>query len=244
METTWKPVKVYNNNLSKLYDYTGIYIVSNTGKIKNIKRKSLLTDYKHESGYHTVSLSKDGFAKSFFLHRVVACSFYQNTSKKYFVNHIDRYKSNNNAVNIEWSTIHENNKHARETGLNSYKRPVIQYDINNNYIQTYPSIKDAAISINCSPPDIINYIKHNNLYGGFILKYKNTSEDCSKNNITYYNPSNIVFISDVVTNSNYEIYNNGQIYSKLFKRFLNPSITNGYLSVILHPEKKIIYYIN
>jgi hypothetical protein len=238
MEHKWKDLKVYNQNLTKLYDFTNIYQISNNGDIKNIKRKSLLKNYKHKSGYHTVSLSKDGFSKSFFLHRVVASSFIVNPVNKIIVNHIDRNKSNNNVTNLEWVTVHENILHSRETGINSYCRPIDQYDLEGTFIQTFSSITDAAKSINSSIPKIINYCNNRTQCKKYLWEYHNKSEECAKNNIIYNTPSHVVFVLDITRNTKYEIYENGRVFSKEYKRFLNPTIKNGYLSVTLHPEKK------
>ena len=237
MEEIWKDVKVYTN--TKVYDFTGIYKVSNNGQVMNIKRKSLLKDFQHKSGYHTIALSKDGLTKTFLLHRVVACSFHPNPDKKHFVNHIDRNKSNNNVNNLEWVTIHENNAHSRETGTKLYTRPVIQFDINGNIIQEFSSIKEASKNVSNHPSAIIRACKKNTLSAGCIWKYVNKSSDCTVNDVMYYNKNvHTVIVYDVVGNENYEVYENGKIYSKVYKRFLNPTNRNGYLSIMFHPEKK------
>jgi hypothetical protein len=238
METEcWKPCLVFNKNLTIHYDFSDVYQVSSIGRIRNIKRDKYLSNYKHKSGYHTVSLSQNGTTKSFSLHRVVACSFIPNTHKKCFVNHIDRNKSNNSSTNLEWVTLHENNAHARQTGFKMYKRPVIQSDSLGNIVKTFDSVKEASIYKQCSTPSIIYRCKKNNIQNGYRWSYANTPKECAKHTITYKHTP-IVFVEDIKGHSNYEIYSDGRVYSKNCQRFLNPTFRNGYLGVMLFPSKK------
>jgi hypothetical protein len=51
-----------------------------------------------------VSLSKDGKAKPFRVHRLVAVAFIPNPDNLPIINHKDENKLNNNADNLEWCT--------------------------------------------------------------------------------------------------------------------------------------------
>ena len=58
MEELWRDVK----------DYEGLYVVSNTGRIKSLnyrktKKNGILKPQKDEAGYLTISLCKDGGKK-------------------------------------------------------------------------------------------------------------------------------------------------------------------------------------
>ena len=64
----------------------------------------------------TVTLSKNGKANTFFIHRLVMEAFEGPANGK-FVNHIDGDKSNNSICNLEWVTTSENHAHAYKTGL-------------------------------------------------------------------------------------------------------------------------------
>lgn len=128
----WKPLKVYNQYCNKLYDYSDIYKVSETGIIMNIKRKSILKSYTHLSGYVIGSLSKNGKTKSFFIHRIVMSSFFPDENlfidKKYFVNHKNRNPSDNRLENLEWITHKDNNLHAKNTPKPDIIKNIISKD--------------------------------------------------------------------------------------------------------------------
>ena len=109
--------------------YEGIYQVSNTGKVKSLKRSvkhytgstrtvnERLLKHTIVNGYCHVDLSKYGKRERFLVHRLVASAFLKNPNRKPQVNHIDGNKINNNVNNLEWSTANENVLHGYRTGL-------------------------------------------------------------------------------------------------------------------------------
>ena len=142
--------------------YEGLYQVSNLGRVKSLERRrennggltkvpeKILHQSENGSGYFKVMLCKNSKVKTFFVHRLVAQGFVENTDCKRTVNHINGDKSNNKAENLEWCTYAENNAHAVEVGLNRMSarnnkasKPVAQYDKDMNFIKAYPSIKEA-----------------------------------------------------------------------------------------------------
>jgi len=72
----------------------------------------------NKQGYLYMAFRAGGCQKNAYMHRLVAETFIQNPAGKPFVNHKDGNKQNNNVSNLEWVTVIENNRHARETGLN------------------------------------------------------------------------------------------------------------------------------
>lgn len=107
--------------------FEGLYQVSNTGLVKSIRlvgkskrvREIILKEDKQvtkHSTYLRVTLSKEGKAKRFSVHRLVALAFIPNPENKPFVNHIDNDASNNNVQNLEWVTHSENMIHAEKQG--------------------------------------------------------------------------------------------------------------------------------
>lgn len=111
---TWRPVT----------GYEGIYEVSLHGVIRRLAagkgtralrplRPSIRTD-----GYMYVSLCAEGKARSFPIHRLVATAFLgPPSSDRFFTNHRDGNKVNNELSNLEWASRSENMKHAVREGL-------------------------------------------------------------------------------------------------------------------------------
>ena len=91
--------------------YEGIYKVSNLGRVKNSKDK-LLKPSPNRGGYYLVNLFKDGKAKSYYIHDLVAEHFLSEPSgynpdgtpfrSRPEIDHIDSTKSNNRASNLRW----------------------------------------------------------------------------------------------------------------------------------------------
>lgn len=67
----------------------------------------------HSTGYLRVRIR--GKRKN--IHRLLALNFIPNPNNYPMVNHIDGNKHNNNLINLEWCTIYQNNKHAKDNGL-------------------------------------------------------------------------------------------------------------------------------
>lgn len=97
-------------------NYEGIYKISNNGEIYSLLKNKNLKPGDNGKGYLFVHLFKEGIKKSFYIHRLVAFAFINNSENKKQVNHIDCDKSNNNVENLEWSTSFENMQHASKNG--------------------------------------------------------------------------------------------------------------------------------
>ena len=129
MKEVWKPLPPFtkiHNGVTIKYDFSKLYKVSNTGKIRSLDRKdSIGRSLKgrerkltpDKDGYLDVMLCKDGKMLKCKVHRLVATTFLENTDDKRTVNHIDGNKINNRVDNLEWATDSEQQKHACVNGL-------------------------------------------------------------------------------------------------------------------------------
>ena len=103
--------------------YEGFYQVSNKGNIRSLdrylfngvayilKKGQLLKALILPNGYAQVCLCKNCKSRKFYIHRLVAGHFIDNTDNKPEVNHIDGNKINNTVENLEWVTGSENKLH-------------------------------------------------------------------------------------------------------------------------------------
>lgn len=116
----WKPV--YVAHLSDFYE------VSNMGRVRSVDRirmgangpqrcdGKILRPRINKLGYIQVSLFRDGKAKTFLVHRLVAFAFVPNPLDMPIVNHIDGNKGNPIDTNLEWTTDRMNRQHAIDIG--------------------------------------------------------------------------------------------------------------------------------
>ena len=117
MEEQWKDIYFKQDGI--VYDYRGLYQVSNLGNVKSLNynhtgKEKILKPGKNKGGYQVVALSKDGKAKWFRVNRLIAFLFIlnDNPEHKTEVNHIDENKENNSASNLEWVTPKQNSNHG------------------------------------------------------------------------------------------------------------------------------------
>lgn len=153
MEEIWKDV----------VGYEGYYQVSNLGRVKSISHRvrcrggfrtlptklmSPQTNNK-KNFYYFVRLHKNGVAKPYFVHRLVAAAFIDNPNNLPQVNHKDGNKRNNNVNNLEWCSASENMHHAFNVGLITanitHYRGVKAYRVkDNSFVGEYKSQHEAA----------------------------------------------------------------------------------------------------
>ena len=124
-----------------------------TGEFKCILKPEREVSYTlNNRGYLTVVIRH----KTHMVHRLVAKAFIPNPENKSFVNHKDGNKLNNHMSNLEWCTIAENNKHARETGLHKQARGhTIQYKSQETKQKALNNLKDKSKLT----PDEVRYVR-------------------------------------------------------------------------------------
>lgn len=121
--------------------YEGYYEISSIGRIKSLARvitrsdgqtrlitEKFLTPVKHNDGYLSIKLCKNGHCKTVRIHRLVAEAFIPNPQNLPEVNHKDMDRSNNNVTNLEWTTHLANVAYSASKG--KYQRFGVR---NSNY---------------------------------------------------------------------------------------------------------------
>ena len=131
METIWRDVP----------DYEGCYEVSNSGVIRNKKTGKELNPSIKRNGYLAVDLGYKG-SKTISVHRIVARAFIENVNGYPCVNHKNENKLDNRVENLEWCTQKYNVNFGY--GYTARNSPVLQFDINGNFIRLWSSMKEAA----------------------------------------------------------------------------------------------------
>jgi hypothetical protein len=104
-------------------DYTGLYKISNFGRVKSnqTKKTRILKNSENSRKYLIIHLSKNNKGSTIRVHRLVAIHFISNPCNKPQVNHLDGNKQNNYYKNLEWVTKSENEIHAHKIGLKNFK---------------------------------------------------------------------------------------------------------------------------
>lgn len=119
----------------KIEDYEGLYEVSNTGKVKDLKG-NIKPMYKNNKGYFCLSLYYKGKTYHPTVHRLVAKAFIPNLNNYAQINHKDCDKSNNNVDNLEWC----NQRYNYNEGMKTF-----QYSKNEEHY--FAKLKNSDIPI-------------------------------------------------------------------------------------------------
>lgn len=93
------------------------YLVSNFGKVYNIKRNIIMKTRYDRQGYEVLVIQAKGKPINVSVHRLVAKAFLENPLNLPQVNHRDGNKANNIVWNLEWVTASYNNQHAFDLDL-------------------------------------------------------------------------------------------------------------------------------
>lgn len=143
-------------------DYEGLYQVSNMGNVKSLDRiiikkdgksktikERVLSPNKSSNGYLTVQLYPQIEHKRWLIHRLVAQAFIPNPYNLPQIDHINAIRDCNKVDNLRWVTVSENKfnpitrKHNSEAKTGKYgklhprSKPVLQYDLDGNYIREW-----------------------------------------------------------------------------------------------------------
>lgn len=118
-----------------IQDYGGLYQVSNTGKVRDLKNH-IKSVYKNNKGYICLSLYYNGKTYHPTIHRLVAKAFIPNPNNYEQVNHKDCNKENNSVENLEWC----NQRYNYNEGMRTF-----QYSKNEEHY--FAKLKNSDIPI-------------------------------------------------------------------------------------------------
>jgi hypothetical protein len=142
--------------------------------------------------------------KDYLVHRIVAtlyCPCPGNHSD-YIVNHLNGIKTDNRAINLEWTTYSGNTIHALAHGLRNDNRHVLVKDLLNDSIVDYYALNLAARSLNINPGMLHKYLngrKDGPLLDHYVAIYRGdnwpplTADDIGR--VRNGCPKNVIYIT-------------------------------------------------
>jgi hypothetical protein len=107
-----------NNITWRICPIADFFEVSTNGDVRLVTKKRIIKPWDNGNGYLCVSKVFSGKKrKNYYIHRLVASAYLDNTQNLPEVNHKDGNKHNNNITNLEWCSRGDNVRHAFQTGL-------------------------------------------------------------------------------------------------------------------------------
>lgn len=191
MVEEWRDIYFKENGV--IWDYRGLYRVSNLGKVKSLSRKKgfligkekILNPTKDNKGYLYLTLRKNNQSKRMLVHRLVALVFIDNPNDYKIINHIDGKPLNNCVDNLEWCTQKHNVNHCfkvlgfKGSNYKKYRKnsnnhkPITQYDKNKNFIKEWDCIKDASEELGICYENLSMCLnKKRKTAGGYIWEFR------------------------------------------------------------------------
>lgn len=173
------------------------YMVSDRGRFGKYLANNefkYIEGKKYENGYIYVQAERLGTTEKqlFTVHKLVANTFLDLpqtlpkgiTPQDLVINHKFPDKTCNLAENLEWTTIKENNRHARQSLLfkmSKLAKKVVCHHEKTNKLRLFASIADAANANKVSAATIKNWIANNKRVDGCVWMFKDdVSPDLAK----------------------------------------------------------------
>lgn len=164
------------------------YEVSTEGRIRNSITHHIYSQRLRKDGYLDFDMIINGKRKKMLVHRLVAMCYLNNPYNLPEVNHKNKIKTDNRPENLEWVTRQQNTNHRNQDIKTQQKMQergkqlgdlnhrtkgisVMQYDLNNNLIEIFPSLISAEKKVGINRKYIRACIKgQRNTAGGYIWK--------------------------------------------------------------------------
>ena len=175
--TIWKSILGYDNK----------YWVSDEGQVISLgndktRKTKILKAGKDRKGYLHIMLCKDGKKKTCYIHRLVAEAFIPNPNNLPQINHKNEEdKTDNRTEALEWCDAKYNinygtrNQRVAEKKTNGKdSKPVLQFDLQGNFIKEYPSLSEVKRQLGYSTGFLCDCCKGKYNHQGYnsIWKYK------------------------------------------------------------------------
>lgn len=167
--------------------FEGYYEVSNLGRVRSVDRVILRNNgnplpikgkmlklQQKSNGRIYANLSKEGQPYCKTVHRLVMTAFVPNPENLPHINHKDEDTTNNNLENLEWCTEEYNHNYGTRNArqAKALHKAVDVFDLKENFICHYDSIKEAAQILNCDESSIAKVCKGKYEYHkGYKFKY-------------------------------------------------------------------------
>ena len=146
------------------------YQVSNTGRVKNVKRQKELHPSRYSNGYFVANLS----GRRIGVHRLVALAFIPNPQGLPQINHKNEIKTDNRVENLEWcdSTYNNNYGNRNLKASVSHSKPIKQLLPNGKLIAIYYGINEAGRKTNINYKNIFRVLSgKGKTAGGYKWEY-------------------------------------------------------------------------
>lgn len=167
-EEVWKDITGYEQ----------LYQVSNLGHLRSYPKPTFhgIHDIRPRvgaDGYYKVNLYKDGYNRTFRLHRLVAQEFIKNPLNLHIVRIINGNRLDCSVTNLRWSSASNNNISSASHVINQ-KKAVRQFDLEGKLINTYESLTQACYALEVPTSrkcGIVKAIKRNSTAYGYVWKW-------------------------------------------------------------------------
>ena len=137
-----------------LNNYGGLIEVSTFGRVRRVQGKANVLKPRLDKGgylYVHIRISELGINKMVKVHRLVAEAFIPNPDNLPIINHKNEIKTDNRIENLEWCTHKYNVNYGTGLERRAYNSrnqphrscPILQYSLNGEFIQEFPSFKEV-----------------------------------------------------------------------------------------------------
>jgi hypothetical protein len=136
---------------SPITGFSGLYEVSNLGRVRNAKGFIKTPSTKQRGGYKLMGLTKNGRSRAYSLHRLVASAFLGGCPDGYECCHLNGDPSDNRASNLRYVSRKENHSHKHlhgtaQIGERHNMAKLTEADVLNlrKHIRTYAEVRAMA----------------------------------------------------------------------------------------------------